>query len=93
MNYRVLLIVAILAATSGCSSTIAWPTWCRPGWIDQQRNRAERFDPYPTVDFNQGMYGTRPLDFQVPRSEAQQIQNGRTFYRRYGQLPSLRQPR
>jgi hypothetical protein len=83
---RILIIILFLGTCAGCSSTITWPNWCHPGWIDEQRNRAQRFDPYPEVDFNQGMYGTRPRDFQVPASEPHQVQNQRSFARRFGQL-------
>lgn len=80
------VIVLLLACSSGCSSSVTWPDWCHPGWIDEQRNRAQRFDPYPEVNFDQSMYGTRPRDFQQPASEPQQIQNQRSFVRRFGQL-------
>lgn len=94
MNIRPLSFVVVSASligSPGCAAwntkEFAWPNWCSPGWIDQQRNRAEQKDPYPTVDFGQWMYGTRPLDYQVPKSEARQIQNGDNFSQRYGQPP------
>jgi hypothetical protein len=86
MRKQFLLIAVLLASASGCSSTITWPDWCHPGYADEQRNRAQRFDPYPEVDFNQGMYGTRPRDFQVPAPEPQQVQTQRAFVRRFGRL-------
>lgn len=86
MPFRPLMAVLLFVCASGCSSTITWPNWCHPGWIDEQRNRAQRFDPYPEVDFGQSMYGTRPRDFQQPASEPQQVQNQRSFVRRFGQL-------
>ena len=84
---RICLMLGLAACSlGGCSSAVTWPNWCHPGWIGEQRGRAERFDPYPTIDLSQSMYGTRPRDFMVPPSEVQQSQNQRSYVRRFGQL-------
>jgi hypothetical protein len=80
-----ILILLTLLIASGCNSSIARPSLCHPGWADEQRNRAQRFDPYPEVDWGQWMYGTRPIDFMHPAPEPQQTQNKQSFLRRYGQ--------
>ncbi len=86
MRHRCLHAVVLMAFALGCSSGITWPSLGHPGWIDEQRNRAQRFDPYPEVNFDSSMYGTRPRDFQEPASVPQKLQNQRSFVRRFGQL-------
>lgn len=86
MRPSVLISMLLVCGSAGCSSTVTWPNWRHPGWIGEQRVRAERFDPYPTIDFDQSMYGTRPRDYMDPASEVQQVQNQRSYARRFGQL-------
>lgn len=86
MRRRFFLAAILVTCAVGCNRSVTWPELCRPGWIDEQRNRAQRFDPYPEVDFDQSMYGTRPRDFQDPASEPQKVQNQRSYVRRFGQL-------
>lgn len=78
-------MLAFLSAASGCAG-IDGPDWCHPGWIDQQRNRAQRFDPYPLPDLGPEVVGGRPREFQVPAPETQRVQNQRSYTRRFGQL-------
>jgi hypothetical protein len=86
MRFNLCVSAVLIATATGCSSAITWPNWCHPGYADVQRKRAERYDPYPEVDFGQWMYGTRPRDFQVPPSEPQQVQTQDSFFQRFGRL-------
>ena len=83
---RCLFATILFACAVGCNRSVTWPSLDHPGWIDEQRNRAQRFDPYPEVNFDQSMYGTRPRDFQEPAPQPQKVQNQRSFVRRFGQL-------
>lgn len=79
------IALMVLAACCGCR--LFDPSVVRhPGWIDQQRARAERFDPYPEPIRDSGgpdMDGTRPRDYLTPPGEVKKVQNASSEYHRY----------
>jgi hypothetical protein len=71
---------SLLFAFSGCQGTAKpkFLSWPGPTWF--QRQRAQRFDPYPEAELDQiapgnGVDGTRPRDFQRPSNETKRIQS------------------
>jgi len=65
---RIILPAILLAGMPGCRN-LAGPTWRSPGTVAVQRNRAERFDPYPEDDVGPPIEGSRPREFQTPPAE------------------------
>ncbi|HLA84362.1 MAG TPA: hypothetical protein VJL29_06185 [Thermoguttaceae bacterium] len=53
-----------LLALAGCRDMM--PNWGSPGTADLQRNRAERFDPYPAEFGGNKTDGVRPRDYDKP---------------------------
>ena len=56
-------VLTAVALFSGCQG-LSRPNWFHPGRIEQQRNQAKRFDPYPESDIGPSMDDARPPDFQ-----------------------------
>ncbi len=46
------------------------PKWRNPGTIAQQRQQAEKYDPYASIDAAPEIVGGRPRDFLYPTPEA-----------------------
>ena len=63
------IVLALVATTVGCQS-MGRPQWFNPGSSTAQRQRAERFDPYPDTDTGPAMVGARPHDYSRPSAEA-----------------------
>lgn len=59
---RPCLGVLLLLSAAGCQS-VAPPTWFA-GTAQQQRARAQQFDPYPESDTGPAVDGGRPLEYQ-----------------------------
>ena len=74
MNKSVALLgaVAFLSAL-GCRGT-AMPSLFHPGPEKYQQARAEYYDPYPSTEMGPKMVGARPLDYEIPRPETEQVQ-------------------
>ena len=68
----VVLVCGVLVSAIGCRST-AMPSLFHPGPEKYQQTRAEYYDPYPSTKAGPEMVGSRPLDYEIPRSEAEQV--------------------
>ena len=80
------LLIVALAAMCGCAD-IAPPRIFHPGPAEDQRRRAERFDPYPMTDVAPVIGGGRPLQYDRPAPETELMQNDVTFGERFRQPP------
>ena len=60
---------------AGCGG-LSWTEWCNPGTAEQQRLRAEQYDPYPQVTSQSEteMAGVRPSCYDKPRPDSQRDQ-------------------
>ncbi len=66
------LVLAIVGGASiGCAGTASWPS---PGTMDQQRRRAELYDPYPDSRSGPAVPELRPREFQLPMAEPEKAQ-------------------
>lgn len=66
------LIMGLLAAALvwiGSTAEAAWPFWSRQGTAEQQRARAEKFDPFPDNSMGPAIDGARPRDYQRQYAE------------------------
>lgn len=61
-----MLTAAVLAVFGGCQGG---GLWMRPGPAPEQRQVAQRFDPYPDQDIAPDIVGGRPRDYQQPLAE------------------------
>jgi hypothetical protein len=67
---RLVALAAVIAAgTFGCQG--APSTYVRPGPVEYQQARAQRFDPYPENDTGPPIVGGRPREFENPPPEVQ----------------------
>ncbi|NLE37694.1 MAG: hypothetical protein GX621_06675 [Pirellulaceae bacterium] len=60
----------LLPNLAGCGG-LGWTEWCNPGTAEQQRRRAEQYDPYPQVTSQSEMAGVRPSCYDKPRPDSQ----------------------
>ncbi len=63
------LLSAVMLASSGCAG-LSQTNWCCPGTAQEQRLRAEQFDPYPQVTSGSEMAGVRPPGFDKPKLDS-----------------------
>ncbi|MBI2826933.1 MAG: hypothetical protein HYX69_19835 [Planctomycetia bacterium] len=59
----------IMALSSGCAD-LSGPRWFDPGTAREQRNRAQKFDPYPDPQVGRNDDSARPRDYLNPPPEA-----------------------
>ena len=81
-----LLVLGVLFSAVGCRGT-AMPSFSHPGPEKYQQARAEYYDPYPSPDAGPKMVGARPLDYQMPRPEAEQVKTKSPSWTTAGQCP------
>ncbi len=62
----------LLICLPGCG--LAMPNWFQPGHLYHQRLRATHFDPYGDIDAAPDFDGSRPREFQRPRSQSEKSQ-------------------
>jgi hypothetical protein len=70
---------------AGCYNRIRMPNFAHPGTAQQQRDDAERFDPYPDPQAGPEVVGGRPPGYTRPLSETE-------WGRRYAAPPGALQP-
>jgi hypothetical protein len=64
----ILLSILVLNVT-GCAS-LSHTSWCCPGTAEDQKHRAEVYDPFPQAGYGSEMMGVRPPGFERPRVES-----------------------
>jgi hypothetical protein len=71
LSVGLLLIVGAAGCGAGGSNRLARPNWFAPGTAAEQRQRAQRFDPYPETDTGPDLVGVRPREYQrsIPETE------------------------
>jgi hypothetical protein len=67
-----LCILCLLGFLSGCAGRFSTGWDAIPGTVDQQRNRAALFDPFPDDTVGPAMMN-RPWGYQNPRTESRRI--------------------
>lgn len=72
------LTTALLMLISGCQG-YRLPIG-PPGTINEQRNRAAIFDPFPETDIGPDIIGGRPREFDRPLPEAERVPLYRDTY-------------
>ena len=70
---RVIVLALFFAPAIGCANTTSF--WNQPGTIQQQRNRASLYDPFPDNQMGPASSDLRPRDFkhQLPEPEKAQL--------------------
>jgi hypothetical protein len=68
--YRItaIIILLVICGFAGCQST-AMPSLKHPGTMQEQQNRAVRFDPYPEKEPGPALTGVRPKEYENPLPE------------------------
>ncbi|MEL7499317.1 MAG: hypothetical protein AAFN77_17045 [Planctomycetota bacterium] len=69
---KAIVIALGLILMAGCQSR---PLFGPPGTMDVQRTRAMVHDPYPNQEIGPQIFGARPLGFEQPRTETNQLQS------------------
>ena len=67
---RIIFPAILLAGVAGCQG-VAGPSLGSPGTAEEQRMRAQRFDPYPENEAGPPIEGARPREFQTPPAEVE----------------------
>ncbi len=84
-------VCVVAVALMSCAGCHLRPNWGPPGTVQDQRNRAVLYDPFPSNDLAPEIHGGRPLEYEQPRSQAFHLQqNG--FARRANQGAPFAQP-
>lgn len=81
---RLLMASILMVAAAGCQGTSPANFW-RPGVAAPQlraemqgrQQLSQQFDPYPSPELGPTMEGTRPPDFDRPRTETSKTQSDR----------------
>jgi hypothetical protein len=81
-------VAVVMISCAGCHLR---PNWGPPGTIQDQRNRAVLYDPFPSNELAPEIQGGRPLEYQQPRSQAFHLQQN-PFARRANQGAPFIQP-
>jgi len=73
-NFCTLVSAVVVACllSSGCNLR---PDWGPPGTIGMQRSRAMVHDPFPSNELGPPIVGGRPPGFDLPKSQADQLQS------------------
>lgn len=66
------LILTTLPAWVGCGPSVAF--WQQPGTLQQQRNRASLYDPFPDNQMGPAVQELRPREFSNPLAEPERAQ-------------------
>ena len=83
-SFHLAAIALAAVHAAGCRSPyMRWPDLYHPGTAKQQRDVAERFDPYPSPDTGPEVVGGRPLGYTRPLTEEEW---GRRYARPDGAL-------
>ena len=74
-SFRFTFLAALLILTSGCYLR---PNFGPPGTIGMQRSRAVLHDPFPSNELGPPILGGRPLGFDLPQSQSENLQEVRS---------------
>ncbi|MEC7355996.1 MAG: hypothetical protein VXY07_03380 [Planctomycetota bacterium] len=74
MPTKIQSLILLLGSTLGAIGCQNVATWQPPGTIQQQRNRASMYDPFPDNQMGPPLQELRPREFSSPLAEPARAQ-------------------